>query len=393
MKKTILFLLAALLFSMVWGIYNAASSIKPRERRGEPAAKPVKPEQLAAPVTAAQVETQDVPVYLDAVGTVQGFNTVTVRARVDGQLEKVLFREGEDVQKDDVLAILDARPFQAAVTQAKAKRLQNEALLRNARLDLQRDLALLEEKAGTAQKADTQRALVAQLEAALQADDAAIDAANVQLEYTKLRSPIDGRTGIRLIDEGNVVRANDTSGVVVVTQLRPISVVFTLSEKHLPRVQEHLSGEELDVAAVGRDNSTLLAEGVLSVVDNQIDPTTGTFRLKATFSNGTLALWPGQFVNVRLKLKTISGASVVPASALQRGPAGTFVYVITPGETAEVRLIKVGPTEGGLVVVEEGLSSGERVVLDGHFRVQPGGRIRVVSSSALKESGQRKPKS
>jgi multidrug efflux system membrane fusion protein len=332
----------------------------------------------AVPVVLAVVESRDVPIHLNGLGNVQGFNTVTIRSRVDGHLERLAFQEGQDVKAGDVLAQIDPRPFQAALDQAVARRKQNEALLTNAKRDLERDLALLAEKVGTAQKADTQRALVEQLEATLKADDAAIDAARVQLGYATIRSPISGRAGIRLLDEGNVVRAQETGGLVVVTQLQPLSVVFTLSEQHAQAIRAEAQKGVLSVVALGRDNVSRLAEGVLSVIDNQIDSTTGTLRLKATFANEHFELWPGQFVNVRLRLEVRKGATVVPAQAVQRGPAGAFAFVVSAEDTAQVRPIQVGRVEDGLALVESGLEPGERVVLDGHYRLQPGGRVRPV---------------
>jgi multidrug efflux system membrane fusion protein len=236
----------------------------------------------------------------------------------------------------------------------------------------------LVEKVSTAQKVDTQRSLVEQLEATLKADDAAIEAARVQLGYATIRSPISGRAGIRLLDEGNVVRAQDPGGLVVVTQMRPLSVVFTLSEQHAPVIRAAEQKGVLSVIALGRDNASRLAEGVLSVIDNQIDSSTGTLRLKATFANEGLELWPGQFVNVRLRLEVRKGATVVPAQVVQRGPAGPFAYVVSAENTAQVRPIQVGRMEDGLALIDSGLEPGERVVLDGHYRLQPGGKVRPV---------------
>ncbi len=332
----------------------------------------------AVPVVLAVVESRDVPIHLNGLGNVQGFNTVTIRSRVDGQLERVAFTDGQDVKAGDVLAQIDPRPFQAALDQTLARRKQNEALLANAKRDLERDVVLLAEKVGTAQKADTQRSLVEQLEATLSADDAAIEAARVQLGYATIRSPINGRAGIRLLDEGNVVRSQEMGGLVVVTQLRPLSVVFTLSEQYAQAIRAEAQKGVLSVVALGRDNVSRLAEGVLSVIDNQIDSTTGTLRLKATFANESLELWPGQFVNVRLRLEVRKGATVVPAQAVQRGPAGAFAFVVSAEEAVQMRPLQVGRIEDGLALVESGLEPGERVVLDGHYRLQPGSKVRAV---------------
>ena len=312
----------------------------------------------AVPVIAGVSESRDVPVYLNGLGNVQGFNNVTIRSRVDGQIQKVAFTEGQEVQAGQLIAQIDPRPFQAALDQVLARRKQNEALLANARRDLARDLALLADKAGTAQKADTQQALVEQLEATLLADAAAIEAAAVQLGYATITSPISGRAGIRMVDEGNVVRAQDTGGLVTVTQMRPISVIFTLPEQHLQAIRTEADKGALPVVAIGRDNANRLAEGSLSVIDSQIDSSTGTVRLKATFTNEDLKLWPGQFVNVRLRLAVRSKATVVPSQAVQMGPSGTFVFVISPENIVELRPVQVGRMEDGLALIESGLQSG-----------------------------------
>ncbi|MCX8512794.1 MAG: efflux RND transporter periplasmic adaptor subunit, partial [Chthoniobacteraceae bacterium] len=314
------------------------------------------------PVVAGVVESKDVSLFLNGLGNVQGFNTVTVRPRVDGQLDQVYFAEGMEVQAGQLLAQIDPRPLQAAWDQAVARRKQDEALLSNAQRDLVRDLALLADKAGTAQKADTQKALVEQLEATLRADDAAIEAAAVQLGYASVLSPISGRAGIRLVDAGNIVRAQDATGLVVITQMRPVSVVFTLPEQNLESIRSESDKAPLQVVAVARDNQTTLAEGSLAVIDNQIDPSTGTLRLKATFSNEDLKLWPGQFVNVRLRVAIRKAATVVPAQAVQYGPTGTFLFVINADSEAELRSLRVARIEGGLALLESGLQPGERIV-------------------------------
>jgi len=332
------------------------------------------------------VESKDVSLFLNGLGNVQGFNTVTVRPRVDGQLDQVYFAEGMEVQAGQLLAQIDPRPLQAAWDQAVARRKQDEALLSNAQRDLVRDLALLADKAGTAQKADTQKALVEQLEATLRADDAAIEAAAVQLGYASVLSPISGRAGIRLVDAGNIVRAQDATGLVVITQMRPVSVVFTLPEQNLESIRSESDKAPLQVVAVARDNQTTLAVGSLAVIDNQIDPSTGTIRLKATFSNDDLKLWPGQFVNVRLRVAIRKAATVVPAQAVQYGPAGTFLFVVNADSEAELRSLKVARIEGGLALLESGLQPGERIVLDGQFRLQPGSKVRVVEPGGKKSS-------
>jgi multidrug efflux system membrane fusion protein len=339
-------------------------------------------------VVAGTVKTQDIPIYLDGLGTIQAFNTVTARARVDGEVDKILFKEGQDVHQGDVLAQIDAAPFQAVLAQNVAKKEQDEAQLAVAQITLKRDADLLTNKILAQQDYDTQKALVDQLAATVKADQAAIDNAQVQLNYTKITAPLDGRVGIRLVDQGNIVHASDSNGVVVITQLRPISVVFTLPEQSLDRIRQHInSGEGLQVLAVDRNNRTKLGEGKLAVVDNQIDTTTGTIRLKATFPNDDLRLWPGQFVNARLLVETRKGAMVVPAQVVQRGPEGPYAFVIKGDSTVDVRPLKVGPTEQNLTIVEEGLAAGEQVVVDGQYKLQRGSRVKVGDGKTPSEPG------
>jgi multidrug efflux system membrane fusion protein len=313
------------------GSTTGASKIAPG---GRPEAPPV-------PVVAGMVAEKDVPIFLEGLGTVQAFNTVTVRARVDGQLQKVAFVEGQEVHPGDLLAEIDPDPFRTAMEQAVARKGQDEAQLLNARVDLQRYADLLANEGVTQQVYDTQKALVNQLEATVKADQAAIESAKVQLAYTTIVSPIDGRTGIRQVDQGNIVHANDASGLVVITQLQPISVVLTLPEQTLDRIQKQRSSSgDLTVLAVAQDNTTVLGEGKLAVIDNQIDTTTGTIKLKATFPNNDLRLWPGQFVNARLLLTVRKDCAVVPASVIQRGPDGAFAFVIKDDQTVEIRPVK-----------------------------------------------------
>jgi multidrug efflux system membrane fusion protein len=334
------------------------------------------------PVVAGKVEQKDVPIYLDGLGTVQAFNTVTVHPRVDGELVKILFSEGQDVKLGDLLAVIDPRPFQSALDQAVAKKAQDQAQLENARVLLERNADLLKKKVLDQQTYDTSKFQVDQFQGAVQADQAAIDNAKTQLDYTQLKTPIDGRTGIRLVDVGNVVHASDVSGIVVIAQMHPISVVFTLPEQDL---QEILSkggaSGGLPVTAMNRGNTTSLGTGSLAAVDNLIDQATGTVKLKATFPNTDLKLWPGQFVNARLLLTTSKNALVVPGSVVQRGPQGTYAYVIKPDMTVEMRSIKVGQTEGNFSLIVDGLKAGEQVVVDGQYRLQPGAKVQLISAN------------
>lgn len=320
----------------------------------------------AVPVVAGKVEQKDVPIYLDGLGTVQAFNTVTVRTRVDGNLVQVLFQEGQDVKAGDVLAVVDPKTYQAALDQAKA-----QAALDQATLKRQADLRARNVIA--AQDYDTAVANA-------QKSQAVAEAAQVTLDYCYIKSPIDGRTGVRLVDLGNVVHASDQSGIVVVTQLKPISVVFTLPEQDLQQVLNEGGAQAgLHVTALDRANTAPLSEGTLAVVDNEIDPATGTVKLKATFPNEDLKLWPGKFVNARLTIDVKKNATVVPASVVQRGPQGTYAYVIKQDKTVEMRPIKVGDTENNQTLVTEGLKPGENVVVDGQYKLQPGAHVDITA--------------
>ncbi|MBI3513503.1 MAG: efflux RND transporter periplasmic adaptor subunit [Proteobacteria bacterium] len=334
-----------------------------------------RPAAPAVPVLAGVAQAQDVQLYQTGLGTVQAFNTVTVKARVDGQLDKIAFVEGQEVKAGDVLAQLDPRPLQAALAQVVAQKARDEAQLANAKIDLQRASSLMSREFGTQQRVDTAQALVAQLQAAIQGDQAMIDNARVQLGYTTIAAPISGRTGVRLVDQGNIVRAGDAGGIVVITQLQPISVIFTLPQDGLGEVHEEMAKGQLKVIAFRRDEKTIVDEGALALVDNQIDQAAGTIRLKATFPNAKNALWPGEFVSARLMLGVRRGVVTVPAPVVQRGPNGTYAYVIKPDDTAEMRPIKVHQIRDGIAVIDEGLAAGERVVIDGQYKLRPGVRI------------------
>lgn len=340
----------------------------------------------AVSVIVGVVATKAVPIYLDGLGTVQAFNTVTIRSRVDGQLVKVAFTEGQEVNKGDVLAQIDPAPYQAALDQAAAKKAQDEAQLANARVDLQRYENLLKSDSITQQVYDTQKALIAQLTASLAADEAAIESARVNLDYATIRSPINGRAGIRQVDQGNIIHASDAAGIVTLTQLRPISVVFTLPEQSLAKLDPQ-NETNFEVLAVSRDNTNTLATGKLAVLDNQIDTTTGTIKLKATFPNDDLRLWPGQFVNTRLHLSTRERGIVVPASVVQRGPDGAFAFVIQDDDTVRMRPLKLAHIEGGVALIDEGLAVGERVVVDGQYKLQDGSKVKPVDASPPGTSG------
>lgn len=324
----------------------------------------------------ATVVRKDVPIYLDGLGTVQAYNTVTVNSRVDGQLIKIAFNEGQDVHKGDLLAQIDPLPYKAALEQAIAKKKQDEAQLANARLDLKRDADLVKDKIVTDQAMATQQALVDGLEASVAADQAGVDSAQVQLDYATITSPLDGRCGIRLMDQGNIIHASDTNGLVVITQLRPIFVVFTLPEQYATALARNLAKGPLAVLALDRDNKTILGRGTVVVIDNEIDTATGTIRLKAGFPNDDLSLWPGQFANVRVLMETRKNGLVVPASVVQRGPDNEFAFVINDDSTVKIQPVKVAQIEDGLALIDNGLTEGQRVVADGQYKLQPGAKVK-----------------
>lgn len=331
------------------------------------------------PVLVAEAKLADVPVYLDGVGTTKALNTVTVRPQIDGKLLSVGFKEGQDVTKGYVLARIDPTTYQAQYDQAVAKKAQDEAQLANARLDLDRYKRLAQTNAGPRQQADTQAALVAQLEAQVKSDQASIDNTKAILGYTDIVAPIDGRTGIRQVDEGNIVQASDTNGIVVITQLRPISIIFSLPQQQLMQVNKAFAQGPLEVRALGADNTTVVDRGMLQVVDNQVDPTTGTVKLKAEFPNANLQLWPGQFINVELLIDTLKQVVVVPTGAVQRGPTGTFVYVVQPENKVAMRPVTVTQQDETQSVIASGLQPPERVVTTGFARLTDGSRISISS--------------
>lgn len=331
------------------------------------------------PVAIAAVSRRDLPIYLDGLGTVQAFNTVTVRPQVSGQLISVAFQEGQEVNKGELLAQIDPRSFDAQLQQALAQKGQAEAQLNTARRDLQRFRELVGDGYVSKQQLDTQAQIVAQLEASVKASEAAVQNARISQGFARITAPISGITGLRLVDVGNLVDAGTTGGLVVVTQIRPISVLFTLPEQSLGDIRA-AGGQGLQVLAYDRDNARKLARGELTVIDNQIDQSTGTIRLKATFANDDKALWPGQFVNMRLLVRTEANGLVIPANAVQRGPDGDFVYLAgkdDKGEAiAEKRDIRVARSESGTALIASGLNDGDRIVTDGQYRLQPGARIR-----------------
>ncbi len=342
----------------------------------------------AIPVSAAAARTGDFPVYLVGLGTVTALNTVTVRTRVDGQLVRVAFSEGQFVHAGDLLAQIDPRPFEVQLTQAEGQKAKDEAALKNARLDLQRYQVLAQQDSIPRQQLDTQAATVTQFEAAVKTDQGAVDSARLNLTYSRITAPIAGRVGLRLVDAGNMVHASDANGLAVITQVQPISALFTLSEDSLPSVlQKARRGQNLPVDAFDRDQKNQLASGELLTVDNQIDPTTGTVRLKAVFPNDDSRLYPNQFVNLRLQLDPLRGVVLVPTAALQRSPQSTYVYVVKPDQTATMRPVDVQLTDGDTTSIRKGVAPGEMVVIDGVDKLHEGSKV------AVREPGQKPPES
>jgi multidrug efflux system membrane fusion protein len=353
--------------------------------RSKPAAASKTPPAIAVDVAA--VERADVPVYLEGLGTVQAFYTVTITARVDGQIEKVAFKEGQDVKKGALLVQIDPRPYQAALGVAIAARDKDRALLANAHRDLDRYLLLEPEDLASKQTVDTQRSLIAQLAAQVKGDEAAVDNARTQLDYSSIRSPIDGRTGIRQVDPGNNVHAADSNGMVVVTQLEPISVIFSLPEEQFGELSAALAKGPVTATALSRDDKQELDTGTVALIDNQIDQTTGTLRVKATLPNKERHLWPGEFVNVRVLAQTHRQALTIPASALERGPDGLFTYVVQADSTIKVADLTVGQQTGNVVVIEKGLQAGDKVVLSNQYRLQPGAHVRANGAASQAAAG------
>jgi multidrug efflux system membrane fusion protein len=351
------------------GLWSAAAPSVPR------------PAAPAIPVMASKVERADIPVELIGLGTVQALNSVLVRSRVDGQIVKINFSEGKDVRAGDVLVEIDPAPFEAALAQAQANKLKDQALLDNARLDLDRATRLAKTGATSTQQLDTAKSLVAQLDASVKADQAAIDSTQVQLNYSHIRAPIDGRAGTRLVDAGNIVRAADLTGVVTINQVHPIFVVFSMSADSLPQIRAKLKNGDVDVTAQdsnGRD----LATGKLAVIDNAINATTGTINYKAVFDNTEEVLWPGQFVNARVRLEILRNVIAVPVTAVQYGPDGPYAFIVGADRKVQKRAIKTGVVNKVSAVIADGLQPGDLVVTDGQYRIEAGSLVEVLAGAA-----------
>lgn len=348
-------------------------------------AQPARPPLPLVPITAAPATISDVPVFLRSLGAVQAYRSITVRARVDGLIDRITFTEGQDVRPGDLLAQIDPRPYQAVLDQAIARKAASQALLDAAEVDLDRYTQLARTEAASRQRLDTIRAQVGQLTAAIQGDEANIAAAKLNLDYTRILAPIEGRVGLRLVDQGNFVRQAESQGIVTLSQLRPISVVFTLPQDTLPRITQAMARGRIAMLAYASDDKTLLDEGTLLALDSAIDPSTGSIRLKATFPNSKLALWPGQFINVRLLIETLLGVLTVPTAAVQRGVSGLYIYLVKPDDTVVRQDVELVLDNGTVAVLSgslrvDGVQSGNAVVIGGHSRLSNGSRVTVTRS-------------
>jgi multidrug efflux system membrane fusion protein len=383
-RRWVLLLVAAIVIAFViwWLMFHRTASTAPASVQ-------------AVPVVTTTVARENVPLYLSGIGTVLAAQSVTVRVRVDGELQRVAFTEGQDVREGDLLAQIDPRTFQAQLNQAIALKAHDEASLASARKDLERYRTLVAQDSIQQQTLDTQQSTVNQLAASVQSDQAQIDNARVQLGYTTIRSPLRGRTGIRLVDAGNIVHAADATGLVVINQIDPVAVLFTLPEGTLAKISRAMQANghaPLVVQALGREDGALLGTGRLLLVNNQIDTSTGTFQLKATLPNPALTLWPGQYVNVHLMVGTQDGALTVPESVVQRGPNGLFAYVVDAEGIVKPQPIKVAQTQDGKAIVAEGLTAGARVIVDGQYKVKPGAKVAEATKAGAQDAT-RKPAS
>lgn len=373
----LLLVVAGIVWLALWPSAKPGAG-RPGAGRGQMAAMA----NMAVPVRAAAAVKQDIDIYLKSLGTVTAYSTVTVRSRVSGELVDVPFKEGQMVKAGDLLAQVDPRAFQVALAQAQGTQMQNLAQLENARRDLQRYQALYKQDSIAKQQVDTQAALVRQYEGAVKSDQANVDNAKLQLDYSRITAPISGRLGLRQVDKGNLVSSSDTNGLVVITQTQPISVVFTLPETQLPEVRAELAaGHTLTVEAYDRADTRRIATGKLETLDNQIDVATGTLKLKARFDNADDALFPNQFVNARLHVTTRKDATAIPIAAVQQGSAGAFVFLVQDDDTVAVRQVKLGAVNNGMVAVNEGLQPGDRVVTEGTDRLRAGAKVDVAKGS------------
>jgi len=379
MRKPLLILAAVFIgvVGIVLGVMRLQSGAKPVQ---PPPAPP------AVPVVTGTVLSHNVPIYLRGVGTAVAYNNVVVRSQITGQIIKIAFRQGQTVHKGDLLAEIDPRPYQAQLDQATANRDRDQAQLVNAGANLGRYTSLASKGWATPQLVDTQKAQLGQLQAMVKSDEAVIEAARINLSYTRLASPIDGVTGIRQIDEGNIIHATDPNGLVNVTQIQPISLFFSLPQTNFVAIQQQMEKGPLTVLAYSQDDTTQLDQGTLDLIDNQIVQTTGTIRLRSTFPNARRLLWPGELVNVRLLLETRQNGLTIAASAIQQGPAGAFVWDIGPDETVQMRPVTVAQISEGQALINAGLQAGEKVVVDGQYRLAAGARVEELTGPAAHEA-------
>ena len=345
----------------------------------------------AIPVAVATAEVRDLPVLLNGLGSVEAFNTVAVKTRIDGQLVQVNFKEGQEVKKGDLLAVIDPRPYEVQLSQAEATLFKDQSALKDAKVNLDRFQQLYKDGVIPKQQLDTQDSLAGQLEGSVRADQAQIDTVKLNLVYTRITAPVSGRVGLRQVDVGNIVHAADPNGLVVITQLEPISVIFSLPQDNLQTISKHMQKGTLSVDAYSRDDQTKLATGSLTTIDNEIDTTTGTGKLKAIFQNRDRSLWPNQFVNMHLLLETRKNNTVVPTAAIQRGPQGTYVFSVKPDKTAEMRAVTVSFSEGNYSAISQGINAGDMVVTDGQDKLQPGTHVEIRTGGAAKTDQSSEP--
>lgn len=381
-NRTRLWLILAVAAVVVCASFSGCTGADSKQQKAQAAAT------RTVSVAVAKVQQQDVPVYLVGLGSVTAFYTANIKSRVDGQIMRVNFKEGQIVKEGDLLILTDPRPYQVQLEQMQAQLFKDQATLRDARLNLERYTTLIPSGSIAQQQVDTQKSLVDQLDGQVRTDQAQIDNAKLQLVYCNITAPFTGRVGLRQVDPGNIVHAADTTSMLILTQLQPIAVVFTLPEDQLPTVAQHMKNATLLVEAYSRDNQTKLATGKLQTIDNEIDPTTGTAKLKAVFDNKDNALWPNQFVNANLLLETQKKSTVLPTAAILRGPQGSFVYLVKPDKTVEARKVTISLTQGTITTVSGGLNPGDTVVTDGQDKLQTGSTIEPRNSGSSNSSGQ-----
>jgi len=390
MRRSVKIIAIAMVLVVSVGAYYHFSSSPQEEQSSAENGKKSKKGGGTVPVGVAPATIGNIDVFLNGLGNVTPRSTVIVHSRVDGQLMRVLFHEGQLVKENDLLAELDARPYQAQLEQAEGQLMRDEALLKEARIDLQRYQTLFAQDSIAKQQLDTQTSLVQQYAGAVKNDQGLIDSAKVQIAYTRITSPVNGRVGLRQVDPGNIVHAADSNGIVVVTELQPITTIFTIPEDNIPSVMNHTQGnKKLAAEAWDRDNKNKLATGVLTAIDNQVDPTTGTVKFRAEFPNKDNALFPSQFVNVRLRLDTKTGVVLIPTAAIQRGTQGTFVYVAKDNKAA-MQPVTLGTAEGEIVSVDKGLQAGDMVIIDGSDSLSDGAKIEVASPDKDKKNAKDK---